>query len=120
MFYQEWFKEKEEQIWKDFFAYLSIPSISTDKAYREDVLRAGAFIEERLHRLGMKISKWEDVGTPIYFAEKVVDPSYPTILIYGHYDVQPADPLDEWESEPFKPEVRDGKIFARGAEDNKG
>ena len=120
MFYHEWFQGREEQIWKDFFAYLAIPSISTDGAYREDVLRAGAFVKGRLERLGMEVVTWDDVNTPVYFAKKVIDPSYPTVLIYGHYDVQPADPLEEWESKPFEPEVRGDKIFARGAEDNKG
>ena len=59
-------------------------------------------------------------GNPVVFGEKIIDPSLPTILVYGHYDVMPVDPVDLWESPPFKPEVRDGKIFARGADDDKG
>jgi acetylornithine deacetylase/succinyl-diaminopimelate desuccinylase-like protein len=120
MFYKEWFEEREDQIWKDFFTYLSIPSISADKEYREDVLKAAAFVEQRLNNLGMSVSRWDDLSSPVLFAEKVIDTSYSTVLIYGHYDVQPADPIELWDSEPFKPEIRDGKIYARGAEDNKG
>ncbi|MCH9617638.1 MAG: Succinyl-diaminopimelate desuccinylase [Chlamydiia bacterium] len=120
MFYKEWFEQREEQIWKDFFTYLSIPSISADKEYKGDVLRAAAFVEQRLNNLGMNVSRLEDLDTPILFAERAIDPSYSTVLIYGHYDVQPVDPIELWDSDPFKPETRDGKIYARGAEDNKG
>lgn len=120
MFYKEWFNQREEQIWEDFFTYLSIPSISAEKEHKKDILKAAAFVEGRLNNLGMKVSRFEDLSSPVLFAEKVIDPSYPTVLIYGHYDVQPVDPIDLWDSAPFKPEVRDGKIYARGAEDNKG
>src|SRR5690606_34399369 len=67
-----------------------------------------------------KITIYETAGHPIVYAEKISDPSWPTVLVYGHYDVQPADPLDLWKTGPFEPEIREGKIFARGACDDKG
>lgn len=120
MFYNNWFDERKGEIFKDFFSYLSIPSISADSTFKKDLLRASKFIESRLKKIGMDVSIWEEAALPIVFGEKIIDKSYPTVLIYGHYDVQPPDPLELWNSKPFSPEIRDGKIFARGAEDNKG
>ena len=120
MFYSDWFKENEDQIWKDYFTYLSIPSISADKAYEKQLLEAADFVQARLTRLGMKVERWEDLQAPVFFAQRVIDESYPTVLIYGHYDVQPADPLELWDKPPFEPYEKDGVIYARGAEDNKG
>ncbi len=120
MFYKNWFEKHETRIWEDFFTFLSIPSISADPTFEKDLLKAANFIEHRLKRLNMHVERWHELAAPVLFAERLIDPSFPTILIYGHYDVQPVDPLELWDSPPFSPEVRDGKIYARGAEDNKG
>ncbi|MBP9841568.1 MAG: M20/M25/M40 family metallo-hydrolase [Simkaniaceae bacterium] len=99
--------------------FLSIPSVSTEEKYRKDILHCVDFLEGQLSSF-MKVERWEGKGHPVLFATYLEDPSKPTLLFYSHYDVQPVDPLEEWESDPFKPEVRGGAIYARGAQDNKG
>ncbi|MEO1416326.1 MAG: dipeptidase [Bacteroidota bacterium] len=101
--------------------FLKIPSISADSAYAEDVNKAADWLIQKFHDLGLDtVKKYPTPGHPIVYAEKIVDPSLPTILTYGHYDVQPPDPLDLWTSPPFEPVIKDGKIYARGACDDKG
>ncbi|MGB3617250.1 MAG: M20/M25/M40 family metallo-hydrolase, partial [Catalinimonas sp.] len=100
---------------------LRIPSISADSKYEDDVRRAADFIKEQLEAAGADaVELVETDGYPIVYGEKIVDVAKPTVLVYGHYDVQPPDPLDLWTSPPFEPEVRDGRIYARGACDDKG
>ncbi len=113
--HQETFKE-------ELFDLLRIPSISADSDYDEDVRRAARFVAGQLENIGLtNVSIEETEGHPIVLGEYLeAGPDKPTILIYGHYDVQPPDPLDEWETPPFEPTVRDGKIYARGASDDKG
>ncbi|MCZ6766549.1 MAG: dipeptidase [bacterium] len=101
--------------------FLRIPSVSTDPEFATDVNRGADWLAERLRTAG--IDKAEVIKTdihPIILAEHVTDPKKPTVVAYGHYDVQPPDPLDLWTSDPFEPTVRDGQIFARGAVDDKG
>lgn len=103
---------------KDF---LRIPSISTDPACKPDMRRAAEFIAERLRQAGVTaVEVRPTAGHPAVLASRIEDPSLPTLLVYGHYDVQPVDPIDLWETGPFKPSVRNGKLFARGATDDKG
>ncbi len=106
----------------EFLEFLSIPSISALPANKPDVMRAAVWLGERMKRAGIDgVEVILTKGHPVVFGRKEAPvPDAPTVLIYGHYDTQPADPLDEWTSEPFKPEVRDGKIYARGAADDKG
>lgn len=105
----------------ELFDLLRIPSVSADSKYKPDVLRTADFIKQKLIAAGAdKVELCETTGYPIVYGEKIIDPSKPTVLVYGHYDVQPPDPIDLWESPPFEPEIRDGKIFARGASDDKG
>ena len=100
---------------------LRIPSISADPAYAADVRRNAEHFAAAARSAGFERAEvWETSGHPAVFAERIVDPSLPTALIYGHHDVQPVDPLDEWDSAPFEPEVRDGNLYARGAVDDKG
>lgn len=100
---------------------LRIPSVSTDKKFKEDVLKAAGFIRQKLQEAGAEGAEiCETAGYPIVYAEKITDANLPTVLVYGHYDVQPADPYELWESPPFEPEIRNGKIYARGACDDKG
>lgn len=100
---------------------LRIPSISTDPSRKGDVRRAAEWIRDRLARAGCsKVDVHETPGHPIVYGEWLGAPGRPTVLVYGHYDVQPVDPLNLWASPPFEPVVRDGRIFARGASDDKG
>jgi len=100
---------------------LRIPSVSADPNYREDVLRTANAIKERLIQAEAdNVEICPTAGYPIVYGEKIIDPSLPTVLVYGHYDVQPPDPLDLWTSPPFEPVIKDGKIYARGACDDKG
>ncbi len=105
----------------ELFELLRIPSISADTKYQNDVLKTANLVKAHLEKIGITNTELcETDGFPIVFGEKIINPSLPTILIYGHYDVQPPDPLDLWESNPFEPEIRNEKIYARGACDDKG
>src|ERR1700738_5239192 len=107
---------------KDLIEELRIPSISTLPERREDCLRNATWLSDRFARLGMKTEIIDVMkgGLPVVVADWNGRPGQPHLTIYGHYDVQPPDPLDEWKSPPFEPEIRDGLLFARGAADNKG
>jgi acetylornithine deacetylase/succinyl-diaminopimelate desuccinylase-like protein len=113
--------QHRERFLAELFELIRIPSVSTDKAYQAEVRRAAEFLRERLLEAGADHAELcETGGNPIVFGQKIVDPAKPTVLVYGHYDVQPADPVELWETPPFEPTVRNGKIFARGACDDKG
>ena len=100
---------------------LRIPSVSADPKYKNDVLKTADAVRDRMIAAGAdKVEVCQTAGYPIVYGEKIIDPSLPTVLVYGHYDVQPADPLNLWTSPPFEPVVKDGKIYARGACDDKG
>jgi len=99
---------------------LRIPSISADSRHQPDMTRAAGWIHERLLRAGCDAEIVPTAGHPIVFGEWNRRPGGPTVLVYGHYDVQPADPLDQWITPPFSAEIRDGKVYARGATDDKG
>lgn len=101
--------------------WLSIPSISTLPANRKEVSEAALWILDQLEAAGLNdATVIETKGHPLVFGQKLVNPDLPTLLIYGHYDVQPVDPLEEWITPPFSPDIRDGAIYARGASDDKG
>lgn len=124
---KEFIEQNKERFVQELFDLLRIPSISADSAYRDDVLRTADAVAENLKKAGADtVEICETPGYPIVYGEKIIDPSKPTVLIYGHYDVQPPDPLDLWTTEPFEPEIRttkihpEGAIFARGACDDKG
>ena len=105
----------------ELFEFLRIPSISTLPDHRQDIARAAEFTKNQLSRAGLEsVEVIEGSGHPLVYGELLGAPDKPTILCYGHYDVQPADPLDEWNSPPFDPTVRDGQVYARGASDDKG
>ncbi len=107
---------------KDLLEELRIPSVSTLPERREDCLRNARWLRDRLKRLGFEteIVDVMETGLPVVVADWNGRPGQPHLTIYGHYDVQPPDPMDEWKSPPFEPEIRDGRLFARGAADNKG
>ena len=109
----------------DLISFARIPSVSTDPAFRQDVRNAAAWVADRLARAGVPhIEILETPGHPVVYAEWITNPSRPTILIYGHYDVQPPDPVSKWSSPPFEPDVRDldgeSRLYARGVSDDKG
>ncbi|MCL7753995.1 dipeptidase [Polaribacter sp. Z022] len=111
----------------ELFELLKIPSISADSAYKKDVLLTADFVLDSLKKAGCdKVELCETPGYPIIYGEKIIDKNLPTVLVYGHYDVQPADPIDLWTSPPFEPVIKkteihpEGAIFARGACDDKG
>ncbi len=104
----------------DLTELLRIPSVSADPAFAGDVRRAGVWLRDHIASLGLAAELIETGGHPIVYAESPPVPGKPVALVYGHYDVQPPDPLDEWTTPPFEPTVRDGKVFARGATDDKG
>lgn len=105
---------------KDLFEFLSFPSVSTDSRHKGDVLACAAWLQAKLAAMGLAVEIHETPCHPIVTARNTHRPDRKTVLIYGHYDVQPADPLDLWKTPPFSPEIRNGKIWARGATDNKG
>ncbi len=105
---------------QELFTFLSFPSVSTDSKHESDVLACAGWLVEKLSAMGLETSLHETPGHPIVVAKNSHSPDRKTVLIYGHYDVQPADPLNLWDTPPFAPEIRDGKIWARGATDNKG
>ena len=114
-------EEHKDRFLSELIELLKIPSISADPAYAEDVKKAAEFIVTQFESLGVdRVTTYPTEGNPIVYAEKLIDPSLPTVLVYGHYDVQPPDPLDLWDSPPFEPVIKDDKIYARGACDDKG
>lgn len=115
-------QENRNRFLEELIEFASIPSISTDISHKEDLNRTADWVAERLTTLGLtNIQIFPTEGHPIVFAESAAaEPQAPTVLIYGHYDVQPADPLDQWESEPFQPAKREENLYARGATDMKG
>lgn len=118
---QSWFDQKESDLLKDFFTFLQFPSISTDPNYAPQVLECADWVKKYLMGLGFSVEVWETKRYPTLFASFMkAGPDKPTLLIYHHYDVQPVDPIAEWHSPPFNPVVRNGQVFARGAQDNKG
>src|SRR5690606_24875686 len=101
--------------------WLKIPSISADSRHKNDVRSAAEFLKAKFEAAGAdKVEICETKGHPVVYAEKIVGAEVPTILVYGHYDVQPADPIELWQSPPFEPVIRDGKIFARGSSGDQG
>jgi len=105
----------------ELFELLRFPSVSADPAYAGDVQKAAEYVAQKLRDAGAEqVEICPTAGHPIVYGEKIIGSDKPTVLVYGHYDVQPPDPLELWETPPFEPTVRDGKIFARGACDDKG
>lgn len=118
---KEYVQSNKDRFLEELFALLRFPSISADSRYKEDIVKTAHFVADKLKEAGAdKVEVCPTAGNPIVYGEKVVDPSLPTVLVYGHYDVQPADPLELWDTPPFEPTIRDGKIYARGAADDKG
>ena len=106
---------------EDFYAFLRFPSISSEPEHRQNMRDCAFWLKNYLEGIRFDVELWEGPGHPTVFARNMsAGPNRPTLMIYNHYDVQPVDPLDLWETPPFDPAVRDGEIYARGAQDNKG
>jgi acetylornithine deacetylase/succinyl-diaminopimelate desuccinylase-like protein len=116
--YQE---QHKDRFLNELLELLRIPSISARSEHKEDMTRCAEAVKQRLLEAGADtVTIYPTAGHPVVYGEKIFDASKPTVLVYGHYDVQPADPLELWNSGPFDPVIKDGKIFARGSCDDKG
>jgi len=114
-------EENKKRFLEELFEILRIPSIGAKAENKNDMLQAAELLKFKLLDAGAdRAEVMPTTGQPVIFAEKTVHPDLPVILVYGHYDVQPEDPVNEWKSPPFEPEIRDERIYARGADDNKG
>jgi len=120
-------QEHKDRFLDELLDLLKMPSISADAAYKKDIIKTAEFLKAKLEDAGAdKVALYETAGNPVLYGEKMIDPSLPTVLVYGHYDVQPPDPIELWDSPPFEPVIKktklhpDGAIFARGACDDKG
>ncbi len=117
----KYYQEHKSEFLEGLKTFLRIPSISTLSEHKPDIRRAAEFARDELRAAGMTVAELiEGDGNPLVYAEWLGAPGKPTILFYGHYDVQPAEPLEEWKSPPFEPEVRNDNIYARGSADDKG
>ena len=114
-------EENKERFLEELFGLLRIPSVSSIKDHKKDMYGAAEYLKELLLNSGAdKAEVCETEGNPVTYAEKIIDQSLPTVLVYGHMDVMPVDPIEKWHSEPFEPQIKDGKIWGRGADDDKG
>ena len=118
---EKYIEENKDRFLDELFELIRIPSISSVSAHKPDMYKAAEYWKETLLKAGAdKAEVFETAGNPVTYAEKIIDPKKPTILVYSHMDVMPVEPLELWKSAPFEPEIRDGKIWARGADDDKG
>ncbi len=118
---KKYLEDNKDRFLEELFDLIRIPSISSIEAHKPDMRRMAETLKASLLAVGADIATVNETeGNPVVYAEKIIDPALPTVLVYGHYDVMPVDPIELWESQPFEPEVRDGKIYARGADDDKG
>jgi acetylornithine deacetylase/succinyl-diaminopimelate desuccinylase-like protein len=118
---KEYISSNKDRFLSELFDWLRIPSVSADSRHKDDVRKAAEFLYEKLKVAGVdKVEICETKGHPIVYAEKMINASLPTVLVYGHYDVQPADPLNLWESPAFEPVIKNDNIYARGSCDDKG
>lgn len=114
-------EQHKERFLKELFDLIRIPSISSEKAHKEDMYKAAERWKELILEAGAdKAEVIPTEGNPVVYGEKLIDPSLPTVLVYGHYDVMPVDPLELWDTQPFEPEIIEGKIYGRGSDDDKG
>ena len=118
---QQWIDSHRSEWMEDYLTLLRFQSVSADHAYKSQLLACAEWVKDFLKSLDFTIETWETTGHPIVFASNLnAGPEHPTLLIYNHYDVQPVDPLNLWDSPPFEPRICDGNVYARGAQDNKG
>ena len=118
---KKYIKENETRFFGELFSLIRIPSVSSHSDKKADIQKCAEQWKKLLLEAGVdKAEILPTKGNPVVFASKIIDSKLPTVMVYGHYDVMPAEPLELWDSPPFEPEIRDGKVFARGADDDKG
>ncbi len=118
---RDYIKQNSERFESELFDLLRIPSISAQSSHKGDMERCAEWLAASLLKAGAdKAEVMPTEGNPVVYAEKIVDPKAKTVLVYGHYDVMPVDPIEEWNTDPFEPVIKDGRIWARGANDDKG
>ena len=118
---QPYLEANKQRFLDELLDLLRIPSVSADPRFAGDVLRAAEYVKAKLVAAGAEnVTLEQTKGYPVVYGDKIIDPTLPTVLVYGHYDVQPADPYDLWHSPPFEPVIKDGNIYARGSADDKG
>jgi acetylornithine deacetylase/succinyl-diaminopimelate desuccinylase-like protein len=118
---QTYINQNKERFLGELIDLLKIPSVSADSKFKGDVRKAAEFVAQNLEQSGADaVEICETAGHPIVYGQKIIDPAKPTVLVYGHYDVQPADPYELWDSPPFEPVIKNEKIYARGSADDKG
>ena len=118
---KNYIEENKERFLEELFELLRIPSISSESKHKPDMVKTAEALKAKILEAGAdKAEVMPTEGNPVVYAEKIVDPKAPTVLVYAHYDVMPVDPIELWKSPPFEPEIRDGKIWGRGADDDKG
>ncbi len=118
---ESYIEENKERFLKELFGLMQIPSVSSIKDHKPDMYKAAEYWKKLLLEAGADKAKvYETEGNPVTYGEKIINPDLPTVLVYSHMDVMPVDPIEKWDSKPFDPEIRDGKIWGRGADDDKG
>ncbi|MBI9037219.1 MAG: dipeptidase [Bacteroidales bacterium] len=118
---KNYIKENKDRFLEELFELIRIPSISSESEHKDDMIKAAELWKEYILVAGAdKVEIFETEGNPVVYGEKIIDPNLPTVLVYAHYDVMPVDPIELWKTKPFEPIIRDDKIFARGADDDKG
>ena len=118
---KQYIEENRQRFLEELFGLIRIPSISSEEKHKPDMVKAAEYWKELILKAGAdKAEVIPSEGNPVVYGEKIIDAKLPTVLVYGHYDVMPVDPIELWKSQPFEPEIRDEKIYARGADDDKG
>lgn len=119
--FRDYYEKQKTQALEDYFTFLRFQSVSSEPKYKPHMESCSKWLVEYLHKAGFKTEIWPTSQHPVIYAHNMsAGPDKPTLLIYNHYDVQPVDPLEEWHSPPFEPTIRNGEVYARGAQDNKG
>lgn len=119
--FKEYIEKNKDRFLNELFDLIRIPSISSLSEHKDDMQKCAELWKQIILDAGAdKADVYQTDGNPVVYGEKIIDPSAPTVLVYAHYDVMPVDPVNLWNSNPFEPEIRDGKIWARGADDDKG
>ena len=118
---EEYIQSNKKRFLEELFGLIRIPSVSSLQQHKPDMLRAAEYWKSILMEAGVdRADIHATAGNPVVFAEKILDPAKPTVMVYAHMDVMPVDPIEKWLSDPFEPVIREGRIWARGANDDKG